>query len=134
MLPIAAPAQTNSLPVLTPTQTLTPTDQETYPTPGSYPYDLLFGASLALDEPKPTSGEVSLTQDWLAINGGADNIVYHSSQKEGADMFVPVAHTGPDIFGFTMKLHGHTMVVGTGVQEEFPPGAVYVYDLKDKPE
>ena len=77
-------------------------------------------------------GEVSLSQDWLAINGGMDNIVYHRSQEKGPDMFVPFGHTGPDIFGVTMKLHGHIMVVGTGAQEEFPPGAVYVYDLRDK--
>ena len=43
-------AQPSTSPILTPVQTLAPTEQETYPTPGSYPYDLIFGGSLAVND------------------------------------------------------------------------------------
>jgi FG-GAP repeat protein len=76
--------------------------------------------------------QVGLSQEWLAVNAGTDNVVYHRAHEQGSEMFVPFGHTGPDLFAYSMKLFGSTLVVGTGASEEFPPGQVYVYDLRDK--
>jgi hypothetical protein len=47
-LPQPAVAQTTAPPVLVPTQQLTPTDAEIYPTPGSAPRQVGFGAAIAI--------------------------------------------------------------------------------------
>jgi hypothetical protein len=76
--------------------------------------------------------QVNVNQEWLAVNGGADNIVYHRAHERGSEMFVPFGHTGPDLVGARMKLSGSTLLVGTGASPQFPPGQVYIYDLRDK--
>ena len=77
-------------------------------------------------------GQLSVNQEWLAINGGSNNVVYHRSHEQGLEMFAPFAQSGPDIFGYSMSLFGSILLVGTGASEEFPPGQVYVYNLRDK--
>jgi hypothetical protein len=47
-LPQPAVAQTTTLPTLVPIQQLTPTDAEIYPTPGSTPRQVGFGAAIAI--------------------------------------------------------------------------------------
>ena len=76
--------------------------------------------------------QVDISREWLALGTGGQGIVFHRTREKGPNMFVPFGQTDPTITGFTMKMSGHTMAISTGADEEFPPGAVYVYDLEAK--
>jgi hypothetical protein len=113
LLPTASWAQATPLPILTPTQTLTPTDEETYSSPGAFPNALYFGGTVALDERNvlvSMSGYNSQTGRIAVFGKGANNQWVRTGNID------PTPQLQYDYFGGLVALdHGYLMVTaGTG--------------------
>jgi hypothetical protein len=77
------------------------------------------------------SQPLGISQEWLAIGGGSDDVVYRRSHTGRAEAtFIPFGRTGTGSNSAgSLELHGSTLLVGTGNYASLP-GAVNVYELR----